>query len=73
MTTPECGLAGPQGAVMHSHALMSNLLEGTAMGLVEMMGQLDPLPIMTANIGSTGKWIFFNNGNFCFQVPVPLQ
>ena len=55
MTTPECGPAGPQGAVMHSHALMSNLLEGTAMGLVEVMGQLDPLPIMTANIGSTGS------------------
>ena len=55
MTTPECGPAGPRGAVMHSHALMSNLLEGTAMGLVEVMGQLDPLPIMTANIGSTGS------------------
>ena len=63
MTTPECGPAGPQGAVMHSHALMSNLLEESAMGLVEVMGQLDPLPIMTANIGSTGELIFFKNNN----------
>ena len=63
MTMPECGPGGPQGAVMHSHALMSNLLEGTAMGLVEVMGQLDPLPIMTANIGSTGELIFFKNNN----------
>ena len=63
MTTPECGPAGPQGAVMHSHALMSNLLEGTAMGLLEVMGQLDPLPIMTANIGSTGELIFSKNNN----------